>query len=333
MNDHSFQVTVRPSGRRFEAQPTDSILDAGLRAGLNLAHGCANGSCGDCRVRVLSGEVDAFRHHDFRISDPERASGTVLACCQRVLSDVEIEAHEIDSVREIPEQSITARITRLERLQGGVTVLHLRTPRSRTLQFLAGQQLQLTLPDMPPRQLLIASCPCDGLHLRFHVDTATSGAFGQFVASGLEPRTEVGIVGPQGAFVLDESSTRPLLFLAWNTGFAAIESLIEHVISLELPQPVAAYWVCDHEDGHYLANQCRAWQDALDTFQHQCLLVSPASDLELDDIVAIIQRQHPGLSCYDIYMTVPERLQARARELWLAAGVPAPRVRSCPLPE
>ena len=53
----SAQVTVRPSGHQFAVEGHDTLLQAGLRAGLKLNYGCGNGSCGMCKVRVISGEV------------------------------------------------------------------------------------------------------------------------------------------------------------------------------------------------------------------------------------------------------------------------------------
>ena len=53
----SAQVTVRPSGHEFTVEGHDTLLQAGLRAGLKLNYGCGNGTCGMCKVRVISGEV------------------------------------------------------------------------------------------------------------------------------------------------------------------------------------------------------------------------------------------------------------------------------------
>ena len=67
------QVRVRPSGHRVEVQSTETILEAGLRVGLNLDYHCGNGSCGDCRARLLSGEVRETCQHDFLFSAAEQA--------------------------------------------------------------------------------------------------------------------------------------------------------------------------------------------------------------------------------------------------------------------
>ena len=45
----SAQVTVRPSGRQFLLEGNDSILQAGLNAGLRFPYGCGGGTCGCAR--------------------------------------------------------------------------------------------------------------------------------------------------------------------------------------------------------------------------------------------------------------------------------------------
>jgi len=79
----SYKITVRPSGHNFEAEPSETLLQAGLRAGLNLGHSCATGSCGDCRARLLAGEISlaaaissldwVSSHDQFGRNDPTAA--------------------------------------------------------------------------------------------------------------------------------------------------------------------------------------------------------------------------------------------------------------------
>ncbi len=48
-------VKVLPSGHEFLVEGRDSILDAALYSGCNLAYGCSDGSCGLCKARIVSG--------------------------------------------------------------------------------------------------------------------------------------------------------------------------------------------------------------------------------------------------------------------------------------
>ena len=71
----SAQVTVRPSGHEFTVEGHATLLQAGLHAGLMLNYGCGNGTCGMCKVRVISGEVARTQPFDYPLSEAEKAPG------------------------------------------------------------------------------------------------------------------------------------------------------------------------------------------------------------------------------------------------------------------
>ncbi len=62
------QVTVHPSGHQFAVEGHANLLQAGLQAGLRLNYGCGNGSCGMCKVRVISGDVVKTQHFDYPLT-------------------------------------------------------------------------------------------------------------------------------------------------------------------------------------------------------------------------------------------------------------------------
>ncbi|WP_418315142.1 2Fe-2S iron-sulfur cluster-binding protein [Piscinibacter sakaiensis] len=72
--------------RRIDCRRSDpSILDAGLRNGLELPYACKAGVCSTCRGRVLSGRVRMERN--FALTPDELAQGFVLCCQSHPLTD------------------------------------------------------------------------------------------------------------------------------------------------------------------------------------------------------------------------------------------------------
>lgn len=260
------KVTILPSGRTLPCDGNSTLLEAGLRAGLALGYGCSNGNCGECLARVVSGEVRKVHHHDFVISAEKRNSGHVLMCCNTAVTDIVLEAVEAHGSSEIPRQEITARVRNIEIVNGDVALLHLRTPRSRRLRFLAGQQVRLELPGADPAVYPISSCPCDDMNLHFQLPRLADDAFSEHVFTRLGKGDQVDITGPDGDFVLDEDAERPLVFIAWHTGFAPVRSLIEHAMALEFSSKMRLVWMTRNARDRYQDNLCRSWQDAFDNF-------------------------------------------------------------------
>jgi CDP-4-dehydro-6-deoxyglucose reductase len=269
------QVTVRPSGHQFAVEGRDTLLQAGLRAGLKLNYGCGNGTCGMCKVRVIDGEVTRVQHADYPLSEAEKAQGYTLLCAHTAASsELTIETLEAGGPQDIPPQQIVTTLRQLRELGPDTRVLHLQTPRSHRLRFLAGQSVTLGLGgreggDDVHRTLPVASCPCDDRNLHFIVGRDEADGFARQVFAGaLQPGAAVDLWGPQGDFVL-ESGDRPLVFAACDLGFAPVKSLIEHALARDEAPSLSLFWLATRPDGHFMANQCRAWSAALDSFEHQ----------------------------------------------------------------
>ena len=266
----SFTVELHPSGHRFEAESGETVLEAALRAGRSPAFGCANGSCGECRARIVAGEVERVRFHDYAIPDAEKRAGYALLCSVAPRGDLLVESTEASGAGDIPWQRVRARVTRVEPASDDHAVVHFRVRRARVLRYLAGQRATVQFEQSgPPRESWLASCPCDAVNLRIHVRRDPGDPFAAFVFGALGRGAGAVIEGPAGHFVLDDASVRALLFLAWDTGFAPVESLIEHAINLELDTPIRLLRVVRGRGVPYRHNYCRAWADALDDFRYR----------------------------------------------------------------
>jgi ring-1,2-phenylacetyl-CoA epoxidase subunit PaaE len=63
----------------------ESILEAGLRAGVELPYSCKGGVCSTCRAKLVAGEVDMDAN--FALEDYEVARGFVLTCQSYCVTD------------------------------------------------------------------------------------------------------------------------------------------------------------------------------------------------------------------------------------------------------
>ena len=301
----SFKVQLQSSGHEFEVEGKETILRAGMRQGLNLAHKCMNGSCGECTARLLKGDIEQLRNHDYRLAEQQKNEGVFLTCCYQPVSDLLLEMHEKHDPVEMRFQEILVKVSKLQRLQDEVMLLQLRAPRSKVLDFLGGQRVSLCLPNGSCEVLGVANCPCEGVNLRFHI-RLTENSFSQHVFNGLRKGDSVQLFGPVGNFTLNEYSARRLIFFASETGFAQVQSIIDHAISIDPDREIALYWMSAIEHGHYLSNYCRAWRDTLDNFCYESIDLQPAGEDTLHTSMQKLLSQQERLNESDIYAILPE---------------------------
>jgi ring-1,2-phenylacetyl-CoA epoxidase subunit PaaE len=64
---------------------TESILEAGLKAGVELPYSCKGGVCSTCRAKLVAGEADM--DVNFALEDYEVARGFVLTCQSYPVTD------------------------------------------------------------------------------------------------------------------------------------------------------------------------------------------------------------------------------------------------------
>jgi CDP-4-dehydro-6-deoxyglucose reductase len=247
-----------------------------------------------------------------------------MCSCTALSSDLVLEVLEAGAPEDIPEQRIVAKVRRIDALSADVMRLHLQTPRSNRLRFLAGQRVTLGIragvrdgSDVHG-ELPVASCPCDDRNLIFHVSRgdrrAASADFSACLFDGrIRLADDVSVWGPWGTFVLENSSPRPLVFIAVEEGFAPINSLIEHAIAVDAAESITLYWASPQPGGQYLPNQCRAWVAALDEFSYRALT---------NDELPAALAANPALAQSDVYLAGAAAAVEPLATALLAAGVP-----------
>ena len=326
-------VTVLPSGHDFFIDGPDTLLEGALRSGVPLNYGCSGGNCGLCRAKIISGQVKKTRHHDYTLTESEKSQGYVLLCSNTAVTDVEIEAPAAGGVQDIPFQQISAKVKSMTALNHDLMLLHLQMSRTSRLRYLAGQYVTLQLSKSLTAQLPIASCPCDERNMLFHVRRMPGNLFSDYLFNRLKSNDVVDIEGPEGEFILQEKTTRPLYFIAFYTGFAPIKSLVEHAMSLETAESIHLYWIGSNESSIYLPNIPRAWADALDNFHYTALVaghdLSHLTTLREEALLSMLKEilnEHPEISDGDVYIAGPEAASKLTEQFFRDLGLPKTRV-------
>lgn len=78
MANEAFTVELRSNGRRFEVGRDQTLLDALLAQGVDVAHDCRAGICGSCLVPVAGGQL---LHQDTFLTAQDRVDGELMCAC------------------------------------------------------------------------------------------------------------------------------------------------------------------------------------------------------------------------------------------------------------
>ena len=321
-------VRLLPSRHDYISDKSETLLESALRSGLAVDYGCNNGKCGKCKAKLLSGSVEKTDHQDFVFSESEKAQGYILTCSNTATTDITLETEEAVCVDDIPLQTITAKVKKTNQINEHVMILSLKLPRSQRLRFLAGQHIELTLDNHIREnnnpisaEYSIASCPCEPNNLEFHIPLKDDEPFAQATKHFLKINEPVTLNGPHGGFVLDEDSPNSLIFVAWDTGFAPVRSLIEHAMSMDHADTIHLYWLTTKVENHYMDNLCRSWNDALDNFSYTCIVSEPKTDVVSESLMKHLHRDHSHLLNFDLYIAAPGHLNHLLKPLLISHGV------------
>jgi ferredoxin len=97
----SHQITLhhRSQDYCFQALEGQTILEAGLEAGIDLPSSCQAGVCTTCAARLRQGSVN--QAEAMGIAPQLKDQGYVLLCVSYATSDAEIDSDKEDEVYEL----------------------------------------------------------------------------------------------------------------------------------------------------------------------------------------------------------------------------------------
>jgi len=305
----SYQVTLKTSGKQFTVNQDETVLEAALRQNINLPYGCKNGACGSCKGKVLEGQVTHGQHSESAMSRADETGGATLFCCAHPLSDLLIEAREVQGAGDIAIRKVPCRVNAISRHGSDVAILKLQLPASERFQFLAGQYLEFLLKDGQRRAYSIANAPEQEGPLELHIRHLPGGLFTDFVFAAKDPALKekdiLRFEGPLGSFFLREDSKKPIIFVAAGTGFAPIKSIIEQMQAKKIQRPISLYWGGRRPSDLYMNSLCETWAQDLPDFKYIPVISNALPEDTWDGrsgfVHEAVMTDHPNLKDFQVY--------------------------------
>ncbi len=321
-------ISLANSGRSFSAPPDQPLLDAALRAGMNLPHGCKGGNCGACLARLLRGQVAYPHGRPPGLTEVDEREGLVLLCQARARTDLVIETREPMASDEATVKRLPCRIERAVPLCHDVLGVYLRLPAAEPFCFQPGQYIDFMLPGGRRRSFSIASPPHDSRLLELHVRRVAGGEFTEDLFSREARRRLLSMEGPLGRFVYRRhvgDAAAPMLLVGGGTGLAPLQSIIRHVLETGIAREMTLYWGVRAERDLYAHATLSQLAQRSPNFRYVPVLSepSPAWQGRRGWVHEAASMDIETLSGHEVYASGPPALIEALRRDFAARGVPA----------
>lgn len=236
---------ISVSGRRVECSDDQSILESLLRAGVWMPNSCNQGTCGTCKLQVLSGEVDHRDSPQDTLSAQERTRGLALACQARPLKDVEVtlcgsnEPGRTHVLRDLT--GTVASVVDIARDTRRVLI-----DLDEALDFTAGQYIELAVPGTTERrQYSLANTTEERKTLELHVRRVPGGlASDQWLFGTVALGDRIEGLGPLGDFhspPAEEDTGEPMALIGGGTGLAPLVGIVRTALARHPNREVVLY--------------------------------------------------------------------------------------------
>ena len=221
----TFRIQLEGGDRAYDCPGDDTILRAGLRAGLGLSYECNVGSCGSCKFQLVAGDIDVHWKEAPGLSHRDWERGRRLACQSSPKSDCHIK---MVVAAEFVPQTLPKRFTAT--LAEVVDVTHdMRELRFRTSEgasFLPGQYALLHVPGANgPRAYSMSNVANDQGLWEFVIRRVPDGYVTSYLFDQLAVGGTVAMDGPFGLAYLRPESPRDLVCIAGGSGLSPMISI------------------------------------------------------------------------------------------------------------
>lgn len=320
----SHQITITGTGRQFDIEPGESILDAALANGVRIRYGCRRGKCSMCKHLVVRGEIDDSQVSPYALQDDERDNDIALLCLTFAKSDCEIELLDSGTDDGGVEPAMPATFAGVVEAVTPVSdkMVMLRLGINGHPEMLAGQYVELEIPDHAgrTRSYSIAGQPTDQ-HLELVVKRIPDGAFSGRVDE--YAGRQVAIRGPFGEMFL-RPNDRPVLLVGAGSGIGPLRAILLDLERTKSVRPVRLFYGARSQADLPFVEELAQLVHAMPDFEVQVTLSKPVGEWEgrVGRVTALVAAQFGEEHDLDAYVCGAPEMCDDVRFILEARGVP-----------
>jgi Na+-transporting NADH:ubiquinone oxidoreductase subunit F len=302
------RIVINDGARVILSEPGRPLLFALMAERVFIPSACGGrASCGQCRVRVLSGAGGYAAEELPLIDEKDRQRGIHLSCQVRIGPETRIEIPETS----LRARQFTSRVISLRDLAPDMREVRLELTAPDSMPFKAGQYVQFLIPgteqDAQPlyRAYSIASPPSSSGLLTLVFGRIPGGVCSTYVFERLQPGDRVTVNGPFGEFVLRDSA-RDVLLVAGGSGMAPLRGMLLDMAEKRLARAVTYYFAARTVRDLFYVDEMRALEKNMPHFRFVPVISNsrPADgwDGERGGIASALNRLLPALTRHEAYL-------------------------------
>lgn len=267
------RLTVEPFNDTVTVEPGESLLQGLIRNGRNVRYGCKHGGCGTCRAQLVSGTCRIGEQTKYSLSDAKRASGLILLCATYleegdavvdISKTMDIAHSKYMDGKQVEEAEV--EVMGVEQLSPNVRRIVLEPRNPSEIRFMAGQYIELQIPDSDDewRDFSLSSAPSERHRFELLIKLRPGGRLSSAIADGaITAGVKTQIRGPLGQFRMRRSH-RPKVLIASGSGMAPIRAMLYELSVRKNKSRVMFFYGAENINELILMDEIRELEDSSD---------------------------------------------------------------------
>ncbi|MDD3050847.1 MAG: FAD-binding oxidoreductase [Candidatus Cloacimonetes bacterium] len=234
------------------------------------------GSCGFCKVKVISGGGPLLPTEKPFLNAKEMAENIRLSCQIKVKENIKIEIP--DELFNI--QRFTASVIKIVDQTYDIKEITFKLTEPQKIKFKAGQYVQLETPKYKgnnqrvSRAYSISSLPEEDDIIQLIIRKVPDGICTTYVHEYLKEGDTVNFVGPFGDFYIRNTDAE-MIFIAGGSGKAPIKSMVGHLKNLNSTRRMVYFFGARTMKDLYLTELFEQTEKEMDNFVYVPVLSNP----------------------------------------------------------
>lgn len=292
----------------YEVKGGNHLLGSLQEQDIFIPSACGGrGSCGLCKVKVLEGGGPLLPTETPYLTKEEIENNTRLACQVKVRNDIEIVIpEELSSIREYE-----AKVVSIKDLTYDIKYLSLKLKEDETIDFVAGQYVQLKIPsygnikDEVYRAYSIASPESNKNQIDLIIRRVPNGIATTYIFDYLKEGDTIFFNGPYGDFYLRDSH-REIIYIAGGSGLAPIKSMLHKMVEEGINRKATFFFGCVSGRDLYFIEEMKNFEEKLPNFKFIPALSDPKPEDnwsgETGLITEVVDRHISSGGDYEAYL-------------------------------